>query len=73
MPRCHFEDITRADFEGFILPFADELMKLAKQYKKPVKMRLCDTLGFGVTYPKASTAPKRTQTGSRPAADRRAA
>jgi isopropylmalate/homocitrate/citramalate synthase len=54
IPRCHFEDITRADFEGFILPFADELMKLSKQYKKPVKIRLCDTLGFGVTYPKAT-------------------
>ena len=25
-PRCHFEDITRADFYGFVVPFADELM-----------------------------------------------
>jgi isopropylmalate/homocitrate/citramalate synthase len=54
IPRCHFEDITRADFDGFILPFANELMKLSNQYKKPVKIRLCDTLGFGVTYPKAT-------------------
>jgi isopropylmalate/homocitrate/citramalate synthase len=53
-PRCHFEDITRADFDGFILPFASELLKLGKKYNAPVKMRLCDTLGFGVTYPKAS-------------------
>lgn len=53
-PRCHFEDVTRADFDGFILPFAAELLKLGKQYNAPVKMRLCDTLGFGVTYPKAS-------------------
>jgi citrate (Re)-synthase len=53
-PRCHFEDITRADFEGFILPFASELLTLGKKYNTPVKMRLCDTLGFGVTYPKAS-------------------
>ena len=22
IPRCHFEDITRADYEGFVLPFA---------------------------------------------------
>ena len=29
IPRCHFEDITRADYEGFVLPFAAELMKLA--------------------------------------------
>lgn len=54
IPRCHFEDITRADFDGFILPFAAELMHLSKQYNIPVKMRLCDTLGFGVTYPKAT-------------------
>lgn len=50
IPRCHFEDITRADFEGFVLPFASELMKLAKEYDKPVKIRLCDTLGFGVPW-----------------------
>ncbi|MHC4756844.1 MAG: beta/alpha barrel domain-containing protein, partial [Planctomycetota bacterium] len=54
IPRCHFEDITRADFDGFILPFAAELMKLAKEYNKPVKIRLCDTLGFGVPWPEAS-------------------
>ena len=53
IPRCHFEDVTRADFEGFVLPFAAELMKLAAEYDKPVKIRLCDTLGFGVTFPGA--------------------
>ena len=51
IPRCHLEDITRADYEGFILPFAAELMKLAGQYNKPVKIRLCDTLGFGLPWP----------------------
>ncbi len=50
IPRCHFEDITRADYEGFVLPFADRLMKLAEEYKKPVKIRLCDTLGFGLPW-----------------------
>jgi isopropylmalate/homocitrate/citramalate synthase len=50
IPRCHFEDITRADYEGFVLPFAAELMKLAEEYDKPVKIRLCDTLGFGVPW-----------------------
>jgi len=49
-PRCHFEDITRADFEGFVVPFAVELMKLAETYDAPVKVRMCDTLGFGVPY-----------------------
>lgn len=51
IPRCHFEDITRADYEGFVLPFAAELMALAKEYNKPVKIRLCDTLGFGLPWP----------------------
>ncbi len=54
IPRCHFEDVTRADFEGFVLPFAAELMKLAEEYKTMVKIRLCDTLGFGVSYPQAT-------------------
>jgi len=49
-PRCHFEDITRADFDGFVLPFASELMGLAEQYERPVKIRACDTLGYGVPY-----------------------
>ncbi len=51
LPRCHFEDITRADYDGFVLPFAVELMKLGEEYGKPVKIRLCDTLGFGVPWP----------------------
>ncbi len=54
IPRCHFEDVTRADYEGFVLPFAAELMKLAKRYNKPVKIRLCDTLGFGLPWPAVS-------------------
>ncbi|MFH1823607.1 MAG: 2-isopropylmalate synthase [Candidatus Firestonebacteria bacterium] len=51
IPRCHFEDITRADFYGFVVPFALELMKLSKLANIPVKIRACDTLGYGVTYP----------------------
>lgn len=51
VPRCHFEDITRADFYGFVVPFARELMKLSKQANIPIKIRACDTLGFGVAYP----------------------
>jgi isopropylmalate/homocitrate/citramalate synthase len=54
IPRCHFEDITRADYEGFVLPFAGQLMKLAGEYKKPVKIRLCDTLGFGLPWAAAA-------------------
>lgn len=51
LPRCHFEDITRADFYGFVVPFANELMKLAREYNKPIKIRACDTLGYGISYP----------------------
>ncbi|MCE5344641.1 MAG: 2-isopropylmalate synthase, partial [Eubacteriales bacterium] len=51
VPRCHFEDITRADFYGFVLPFAEQLMKLAKESGVPIKVRACDTLGYGVSYP----------------------
>ncbi len=54
IPRCHFEDITRADYEGFVLPFAAELMKLSEEYNKPVKIRLCDTLGFGLPWPEVA-------------------
>ncbi len=51
IPRCHFEDITRADFYGFVVPFASALMELSKETGVPVKIRACDTLGYGVTYP----------------------
>ena len=51
VPRCHFEDITRADYFGFVVPFAIELMKLSKQSGIPIKIRACDTMGYGVSYP----------------------
>ncbi len=50
-PRCHFEDITRADYYGFVVPFATELMKLSEEADIPIKIRACDTLGYGVSYP----------------------
>lgn len=54
VPRCHFEDITRADFYGFVVPFATELMKLSQETKIPIKIRACDTMGLGVNYPGTS-------------------
>jgi len=59
VPRCHFEDVTRADFYGFVVPFAIELMKLRDEYKKDVKIRLCDTMGYAVPWPEA-TLPRST-------------
>ena len=52
-PRCHLEDITRSDIYGFVIPFCLELMKLMEEYKIPVKIRVCDTMGYGVNYPGA--------------------
>ena len=54
MPRCHLEDITRADFYGFVVPFVNELQKLSKQAGIPVKIRACDTMGYGVPYTEAA-------------------
>jgi len=54
VPRCHFEDITRADIYGFCVPFAQDIMRLSEEAKLPVKIRLCDTLGYGVPYPSAA-------------------
>jgi citrate (Re)-synthase len=51
VPRCHFEDITRADIYGFCVPFAIELMKLRESSGIDIKIRLCDTMGYGVPYP----------------------
>ena len=45
IPRCHLEDITRADFFGFVVPFVNELMKLSQESGIPVKVRACDTMG----------------------------
>jgi len=54
IPRCHFEDVTRADIHGFCIPFARKLMEMSEESGLPVKIRLCDTLGFGVPYPGAA-------------------
>ena len=49
-PRCHFEDITRADFYGFVVPFAEALQALSDESGIPIKIRACDTMGYGVSY-----------------------
>ena len=54
VPRCHLEDITRADFYGFVVPFVNEIMELSREVGIPVKIRACDTMGYGVPYAGAS-------------------
>ncbi|NLE01121.1 MAG: histone-lysine N-methyltransferase, partial [Fibrobacter sp.] len=40
-----------ADIYGFCIPFAAELLKLSKSSGIPIKVRLCDTMGYGLPYP----------------------
>jgi len=55
-PRCHLEDVTRADIDGFVVPFVARLMRISEGLPDhlKVKIRLCDTLGFGLSYPGAA-------------------
>ena len=52
-PRCHLEDVTRADIDGFVLPFVQQLARLSEQVPEElkIKVRLCDTMGFGLSFP----------------------
>jgi isopropylmalate/homocitrate/citramalate synthase len=47
--------VTRADIDGFVLPLVDRLMEMSRGAPEElaVKIRLCDTMGFGVSYPGA--------------------
>ena len=50
-PRCHLEDITRADIYGYVIPFCLELMKLIERISRfRSKSAACDTMGYGVNY-----------------------
>lgn len=52
-PRCHLEDVTRSDIDGFVIPFVKELADISKSLPEhlKIKVRLCDTLGFGLPFP----------------------
>lgn len=50
-PRCHLEDVTRADFNGFVIPMINEVMEMCHGTGIQPKFRLCDTMGFAVPYP----------------------
>ena len=60
-PRCHLEDLTRADFYGFVVPFVNELTELSHEANVPVKIRMCDTMGYGVPF--TGAAPPRSVPG----------
>jgi len=70
--RCHLEDVTRADIDGFVLPYVEEVMRISEEVPddQKVKIRLCDTMGFGVPYPGAElprSVPKLVLTMTRKA------
>lgn len=44
--RCHLEDITRADMDGFVLPLISVMIERAPE----TIMRICDTLNFGIPF-----------------------
>ena len=53
-PRCHLEDLTRADLDGFVAPLVESLQEIGREANTPVKFRLCDTMGFGLPWPEAA-------------------
>jgi len=57
IPRCHFEDVTRADIYGFVIPFTQALVQLSEESGINIKVRLCDTMGYGDFNP-ASILPR---------------
>lgn len=53
-PRCHFEDVTRADIHGFVVPFARALMERSRAAGIPITIRLCDTMGVALPWAAAA-------------------
>jgi len=54
-PRCDLEDVTRADWKGFVFPFTQKLARISEQVPDHLKIKvsLCDTMGFALSYPNA--------------------
>jgi isopropylmalate/homocitrate/citramalate synthase len=50
-PRVHLEDATRADVEGWVIPF---MRRLVNETEGRVLFRVCDTVGLGSPDPYAS-------------------
>lgn len=49
-PRCHLEDITRADVFGFVVPLVTQINEMGKAAGVDIKFRICDTLGVGKPF-----------------------
>ena len=48
-PNRLIKDVTRAEVYGFVVPLARKLMDLQEESGMRVKIRLCDTWGFGLS------------------------
>lgn len=51
VPRVHLEDSTKADIEGWVIPF---MTRVTEETKGMAKFRICDTMGLGNPDPYAS-------------------
>src|SRR6056297_1699154 len=49
-PRCHLEDLTRADIFDFVIPLVSKINEMGKNAGVDIKFRLCDTLGLGKPF-----------------------
>ena len=49
-PRIHLEDATRADIPGWVIPF---MKRVTKATEGKACFRVCDTIGWGVSDPRA--------------------
>ena len=49
-PRCHLEDVTRADVFGFVVPLVNAINEMGKAAGVDIKFRICDTLGVGKPF-----------------------
>ncbi len=52
-PRCHLEDVTRSDVAGFVVPYLERLHELSVESGVEIRVRLCDTMGFGLPWSQA--------------------
>ncbi len=50
-PRVHLEDTTRADIQGWVIPF---MRRVLKETEGRARFRICDTIGWGVPDPYAA-------------------
>ena len=49
-PRIHLEDTTRADLEGWVIPF---MRRVLDETAGLARFRICDTIGYGLPDPQA--------------------